>query len=199
MPATRTNRLLIGAAGAIGVFAGAAGIAAAVTEDDGSAGTPVVSEAAAEEAALAEVPGRATVSELELDDGEWTVDVVGDDGSRHEVDVDATTGEVVGTERDGRDGGTDVRDDDGDDADDAAEDAAEAEADAALAADAAVGQEQAEQTALGEAPGTVHRTEIEREDGRVVWDVEVDGDDGRRHDVQIDAESGAVVEHDVDD
>ena len=60
-------------------------------------------------------------------------------------------------------------------------------------------QEDAEATARAEAPGTIHRTEIEEEDGRVVWDVEVDGDDGSRHDVQVDAATGEIVEHDIDD
>ena len=53
--------------------------------------------------------------------------------------------------------------------------------------------------ALAEAPGTIHQAQIEDEDGRVVWDVEVDGTDGARHDIQVDAQTGAIVEHDVDD
>jgi len=182
MPATRTNRILIGAAAAVGVLAGAAGLAAAVTGSDGTAPEPTVARAAAERTALAEVPGSVTGSELDLDDGEWDVDVTAADGSRHEVGVDATTGEVVARESD------DADDDRGDD-----------DGDPSLAADAAVTQAEAEAAARATAPGTIHQVTIEREDGRVVWDVEVDGDDGARHDVQVDAETGDIVEHDVDD
>ena len=70
---------------------------------------------------------------------------------------------------------------------------------AALEADATVGRAEAEETARAEAPGTVHRTEIEEEDGRVVWDVEIDGEDGAGHDVQVDAATGEIVELDLDD
>jgi uncharacterized membrane protein YkoI len=134
----RTNRLLIGAVAVIGILAGAAGIAAAVTGDEGS--------------------GPAAV----LDRGD---DDRGDDDRGEDRGDDDPTAEQAASLRDG----------------------------------AAVGQEDAEATARAEAPGTIHRTEIEDEDGRVVWDVEIDGDDGSRHDIQVDATSGEIVEHDIDD
>jgi uncharacterized membrane protein YkoI len=93
----RTNRLLIGAAAAVGVLAGAAGISAAVTGDDGSDPTPAIAREEAEAAALAEVPGTVRRAHLEREDGglEWDVDVDGEDGRRHDVQVDADTGEVL--------------------------------------------------------------------------------------------------------
>jgi len=201
MPATRTNRILLTAAAAIGITAGAAGIAGAATSSGGS--EPTLPKADAEAAALAEVPGTVTEVEHEGDDGAdvWSVEVTDAEGRQHEVVVDAT-GAVVssglddgpdddgGREDDGRD--DDGRDDDGRDDDGT-------EGDPALAADAAVARADAEATALAEAPGTVDRTEIEREDGTVVWDVDIDGDDGLRHDVQVDATTGEIVEHDIDD
>lgn len=146
-PRTRTNRILIGAAAMVGVVAGAAGIASAVTGEGGDGPT-------------------STVATEQRDDDR------GDD-DRGEDD----RGEDVGE-----------RDDD-----------LTAEEAAALATAATVTEAEAEASALAEAPGTVRRTEIEEEDGATVWDVEVDGADGSRHDVQVDATSGDIVEHDVDD
>lgn len=183
----RTNRILIGAAAMVGVLAGAAGISAAVTGGDGSDPAPSLPRAEAEAVATGEVPGTVVGVEADEDDGRsvWSIDVDGEDGRRHEVEVDED-GTVVGR---------DVDDDDGRDEDGRDDDAT----DPALVEAATVTQEEAERAALDVAPGTVHRTHIEREDGTVVWEVEVDGEDGRRTDVQVDAASGAVLEVDRDD
>lgn len=189
MKSTRTNRILIGAAAGIGVLAGAAGISAAVTS--GTSPAPVLDRSEAESAAVAEVPG--TVIGYEADDeggrGVWEITVDGADGRRHEVTVD-DSGAVVSRD--------DVDDDDRFD-DDHDDDRVDDDHDPALAADAAVSEQQARDAALAEVPGTVARTHIEREDGRVVWDVEVTGDDGLRHELQIDATDATIVEHDIDD
>lgn len=195
MKSTRTNRFLIGAAAAVGVLAGAAGISSAVTGGDGDV-APTLDRAEAEAAAVAEVPG--TVVGFEADDeggrGVWEVQVDGEDGQRHEVTVD-DSGAVVARDRDDDRNG---RDDDG--FDDDAVDGTDDDHDPALAADAAVSQADAEAAAVAEAGGgTVHRIHIEREDGRVVWDVEVDTADGLRHDIQVDATDASIVEHDIDD
>jgi len=185
--ASRTNRLLIGAVAAVGVLAGAAGIASAVTGDGGSDPAPALSRADAEAAAVEEVPGSVVGAETDDEDGRavWSIEVDGTDGSRHEVEIDGD-GAVVGRDTD----------DDGPGDDDGTDDEV---SDPALVEAAEVSQDEAEQTALGEAPGTVSRAHIEREDGRVVWDVEIDGEDGRRADVQVDAATGEVVELDLDD
>jgi uncharacterized membrane protein YkoI len=185
----RTNRLLIGAAAAIGVLAGAAGISAAVTGGDGDADPrPTLAREEAEAAAVEEVPGSVVGVESDDEGGRavWSVEVEGEDGRRHEVDVD-DSGAVVGrdTDDDGDDDGRDDRDDRDDEVVDPAE--------------ATVTQADAEAAALAEVPGTVSRSHLEREDGRLEWDVDVDGEDGRRHDVQIDAETGEVLELDTDD
>ncbi|HMJ75475.1 MAG TPA: PepSY domain-containing protein [Iamia sp.] len=190
--ASRTNRLLIGAVAVIGVLAGAAGIASAVTGDGGSDPAPTISRADAEAAAVEEVPGTVVGAETDDEDGQavWSIDVDGTDGSRHEVEIDEG-GAVVGRDvDDDGPGDDDGRDDDGRD---------DEVSDPALVEAAEVSQDEAEQAALAEAPGTVSRAHIEREDGRVVWDVEIDGEDGRRADVQVDAATGEIVELDLDD
>lgn len=181
----RTNRLLIGAAAAVGVLAGAAGIASAVTGDDGTDPAPAIAREEAEAAALEEVPGTVVGAEADDEDGRavWSVDVTDADGTRHELDV-ADDGTVVGRDVEDDDDGD--RDDDGDDA-------------PVDPAEATVTQEDAEAAALAEVPGTVRSAHLEREDGGLEWDVDVDGEDGLRHDVQVDADTGEVLEHDTDD
>ncbi len=145
---------------------------------------PTLAREEAEAAAVEEIPGSVVGVEADDEDGRavWSVDVEGDDGRRHEVDI-ADDGSVVGRDTDDDDDG-----DDGDD-DDAPADLAEA----------TVSQADAEAAALAEVPGTVRSSHLEREDGGLEWDVDVDGDDGLRHDVQVDATSGAILEHDTDD
>lgn len=178
MSTSRINRLLIGAAAAVGVLAGAAGVTAAVTGgfDDP---TPNLDRAEAEAAAVEEVPG--TVVGIEADDeagqAVWSVDVEGADGRRHEVDV-ADDGTVVGRDTDDDDEHDDDR--------------------PVNAEEATVTQAEAEATAVEAAPGEVRRSHLEWEDGLLVWDVEVLSG-GVEHDVQVDATTGAVVEHDADD
>ena len=188
MSAHRTNRILIGAAAAVGVLAGAAGIAAAVTDDGGRDPAPTLAREEAEAAAVEEVPG--TVVGVEADDeggrAVWSVEVEGSDGRRHEVAVD-DRGTVVGRDIDD-DGTDDDGTDDGRD-DDAVVDPAQA----------TVTQAEAEAAALAEVPGTVRTSHLESEDGGLEWDVDVTATDGTRHDLQVDADTGAIVEHDTDD
>ncbi|NEC06987.1 PepSY domain-containing protein [Streptomyces sp. SID7909] len=47
-------------------------------------------------------------------------------------------------------------------------------------------------------PGTVTEAELDEEDGRLVWELEVYGSDKVWHDVTVDAESGKVVGSRVD-
>jgi hypothetical protein len=57
-----------------------------------------------------------------------------------------------------------------------------------------IDQAAAEQTALEAVPGTVHETELEADDdGQVVYDVEVAGEDGKNHDFKVDAGNGEVL------
>ncbi len=65
---------------------------------------------------------------------------------------------------------------------------------------AKVDQAAAEQAALKAVPGTVHETELETSDnGYVVYDIEVAGDDGKNHEVKVDAGNGEVLHQDLED
>ena len=58
----------------------------------------------------------------------------------------------------------------------------------------------AEQAALDAAPGTVHETELETSDnGYLVYDIEVEGKDGKGHEVTVDAGDSKVLHQELDD
>ncbi|MFF4747734.1 PepSY domain-containing protein [Streptomyces sp. NPDC001268] len=119
--------------------------------------------------ALGAAPG--TVTGAGLDDAEWEVDIHGRDGARHDVTLDAATGKITSTERS-----------DGDGHAPSAKDAPVTAARAAEAAESAV-------------PGTVTSVELDRADGpgdALVWEAEVQGLDGREHELTVDAKSAKV-------
>lgn len=91
-------------------------------EDRELEGLAKVERVGAEDAALKEIPGEATWTEIEDENGYvvWVVDVTDIEGDRHEVTVDAGNGEVLASEleeRAGEDFG-DADDDFDDDFDD---------------------------------------------------------------------------------
>jgi len=91
-------------------------VSTSTTDGDGAVAVPEgVTAERAQEIALGVVPGRVTEIELDDEDGRtvWEIDVAGEDGWEYDIDVDATTGEVVKQERD-----DDLDDDSDDDSDD---------------------------------------------------------------------------------
>ena len=56
----------------------------------------------------------------------------------------------------------------------------------------------AEQDALDAVPGTVEETDLEVENGSVVYGVEIAGNDGKTHDVKVDAGNGKILSQQVD-
>lgn len=65
---------------------------------------------------------------------------------------------------------------------------------------AKIDQAAAEQAALKAVRGTVHEAELETSDnGYVVYDIEIAGDDGKNHEVKVDAGNGEVLHHDLED
>jgi uncharacterized membrane protein YkoI len=61
-------------------------------------------------------------------------------------------------------------------------------------------QAAAEQVALKAVPGTVHEAELESSDnGYVVYEIEIAGDDGKGHEVIVDAGNGKVLHQDLEE
>ncbi len=57
----------------------------------------------------------------------------------------------------------------------------------------------AEEAALGAVPGEVKETELEREGGSRVYEVEISGDDGKVREVTVDASDGRVLGQEMEE
>lgn len=134
-------------------------------------------------AALKSAPGTVTGAELDADDDDhegrtvWELDVRGSDGKWHDVAVDATSGKVLKT-----------REDDDDDRDRHAPRSSAVTLDRAAAA------------ALKTAPGTITSIDLDDDDddgdrrgGVLRWDVDIEGKDGKQHELRVDAGNGKVT------
>jgi uncharacterized membrane protein YkoI len=139
--------------------------------------------AAAVDAALKDTPG--TVTSVDLDDDDngggpaWDVDVLGKDGTWHDVTVDAGSAKVLGSHID--------RDED---------DTREAR-DALKGAHTDV--KEAAAAALKTAPGAVTSVDLDDDGPAGGWEVEVQGKDGKQHDVNVDLKTGKVTTDQDDD
>jgi uncharacterized membrane protein YkoI len=138
----------------------------------------------AEAIALKEVPG--TVKETELEDEDGVVvygfEVQTTSGEVKDVKVNAVNGDIFKIENDDNDEGDD--EEDGEENDDSIKD---------LQKSASLSSIEAEVIALKEVPGTVKDSELEDEDGVVVYDVEVKTSAGDIKGVKVDASSGEIV------
>ncbi len=67
-----------------------------------------------------------------------------------------------------------------------------------VARETGLSEEQAVEIALLEVPGEVQETELEREDGTMVYEVEILTVDGQEFEIEIAADTGAVLEVDGD-
>jgi uncharacterized membrane protein YkoI len=142
-----------------------------------------VTEEEAIKIALEEVPGTVEKVELEDEDGTivYEIEIRAEDGTEQEVEIDATTGDVVKVEAED--------DEEGD----------EEQSQAELAKQAKVTEEEAIKIALEEVPGTVEKVELEDENGAIIYDIEIRAEDGTEQEVEIDAATGDVVKVEHED
>ena len=130
---------------------------------------PVPAEEAIQIAKEATGGGDLTHIEIDHDDDvwEWELEIILD-GRQHDIDVDATTGEV--TEHD--------QDDDDDQ-------------DPVVDVTSPMPYSEAIQIAVGEAPGRVSGWELDSDDGRIRYQIEIDrAEGGDDVEVEIDVETG---------
>ncbi|MDX2194235.1 MAG: PepSY domain-containing protein [Gemmatimonadales bacterium] len=103
----------------------------------------------------------------------YEFEVKGTDGKEWEVVCDPSTGTVVETEEEVKE--------------------------AAFKGKAKVSRADAEKAAQAVAAGKVEEIDFEVEaDGKLTYEIEIVSADGKRHEIEIDAESGQVVEHDME-
>ncbi|MEN8650867.1 PepSY domain-containing protein [Streptomyces sp. 21So2-11] len=181
--ATVTTTALI-AGGAATAFAGAdttAPTKSTTTAKAKAETTTTLNKAAT--ATLEKAPGTITSAELDQhnDDDEynttpttptWEMDVYGKDGKWHEVDVNAKTSKVTRTH-------TDADDDD------------------RAPMSSAITVNEAAAAALKARPGTLTSIDLD-DDGKLSWEAEIKGKDGKWHELNVDAKT-AKVTHDQPD
>ncbi|MEV4063141.1 PepSY domain-containing protein [Nonomuraea dietziae] len=128
-------------------------------------------------AATEAVEGGTLISMESEDDGRlWGVHVVGSDGVEQQLDVDAKSGDVVS-------GPTAEDDDPGDKA-----------RLMALVKGAELTYEDAAEKVAGSVPeGKITELSLDRHEGKVIWEADVTGSDGSKHEVRVDAKEGTVT------
>lgn len=133
---------------------------------------PISAERAVEIATETVGGGDLVQVEIDYDDRagawEWEIELVMD-GSQHELDIDATTGEV--TEHD-------VDEDD--------------DQDPVVDVTSPMTPSEAIEIAVGQEPGRVSGWELDSEDGSIRYEIEIDRADGGDIDVEIDVETGDI-------
>lgn len=130
------------------------------------------------ETALGAVPGTVTEIELESDDGRWAweIEILGDDGKWHELDIDRSGEQVLTSRVKGERGAERAR-----------ELLADTEIDAVTAA--RVAQDYTFATVV----------EVELEDDRQTWEIELRGEDGTEHELEVHRISGEISDYEQDD
>lgn len=149
-------------------------------------------------AALKDVAGKATNTELEDENGTvvYGVSVTDNQGKQQDVKVDAKTGKVLKVEADDKE--------EGEKGEKAEKEGKESEAadlkeQQQLAKSAKITADESNAIALKEVPGKVTNTELQDENGTAVYGVEITDDQGKAHDVKVDAKTGKVLNVGTDD
>lgn len=164
-------------------------------DSENSAASAGITKENAEEIALAANPGASVVkTELENENGTlvYSVDITTANGNLIEVGVDATSGEIIATDTNPEDDGSDAEE--ADDTADEQDGEEEADDDAALAAKAALTETEANKIALAAYPdATVLSTKLEDENGVVIYEVKIKTADGTTTEVKVDATNGTAL------
>lgn len=145
--------------------------------NDASKHDSVISMEEAMEIAKGKYPGIVTDIELDRDHNrvKYEMDVLTKD-AQYDIHVDAKTGEIVKAQKENDD-----------------------REDRANAKSAKISINEAIKTAEKDVNGKVVSVELDREDGRLVYEAEAVTKDGQEHEVTVDANTGKVVKVEADD
>jgi uncharacterized membrane protein YkoI len=144
--------------------------------------TTTIEEAKAKDIALQKTDGGdITNIQLAIDDGvkQYEVDVT-KGNKEYDVDIDSSSGKIIEFDEEQKDD----------------EDEKEEEL---QNISPAISLDQAIKTALKSAKGTVNETDLDQENNRLVYEIEIDTADKREATVSVDAKNGAVISVELDD
>ncbi|MBX4163849.1 MULTISPECIES: PepSY domain-containing protein [Priestia] len=144
--------------------------------------TTTIEEAKAKDIALQKTDGGdITNIQLAVDDGvkQYEVDIT-KGNKEYDVDIDSSSGKIIEFDEDQKD-----------DEDEKEENLQNASP--------AISLDQAIKTALKSAKGTVNETDLDQENDRLVYEIEIDTADKREATVSVDAKNGEVISVEIDD
>lgn len=144
--------------------------------------TTTIEEAKAKDIALQKTDGGdITNIQLAIDDGvkQYEVDIT-KGNKEYDVDIDSSSGKIIEFDEEQKDD----------------EDEKEEEL---QNISPAISLDQAIKTALKSAKGTVNETDLDQENNRLVYEIEIDTADKREATVSIDAKNGDVISVEIDD
>ncbi|MFJ5624206.1 PepSY domain-containing protein [Peribacillus loiseleuriae] len=128
--------------------------------------------------------GQVTEIHLDQDHGrkEYKVEIVNQD-TEYDVDIDASTGNILKGEQDVRDQG-DMDDED---------------ISTLKNVSPAISVENAKKTALANVKGTVTKTELDSDHNRLAYEIKLMTDNGSKAEVKVDATTGKVLKVEIED
>ncbi|MBY0076706.1 PepSY domain-containing protein [Priestia aryabhattai] len=144
--------------------------------------TTTIEEAKAKDIALQKTDGGdITNIQLAVDDGvkQYEVDIT-KGNKEYDVDIDSRSGKIIEFDEDQKD--------DDDEKEENLQNISPA-----------VSLDQAIKTALKSAKGTVNETDLDQENSRLVYEIEIDTADKREATVSVDAKNGDVISVEIDD
>jgi len=144
--------------------------------------TTTIEEAKAKDIALQKTDGGdITNIQLAIDDGvkQYEVDVT-KGNKEYDVDINSSSGKIIEFDEEQKDD----------------EDEKEEEL---QNISPAISLDQAIKTALKSAKGTVNETDLDQENNRLVYEIEIDTADKREATVSVDAKNGGVISVEIDD
>lgn len=144
--------------------------------------TTTIEEAKAKDIALQKTEGGdITNIQLAVDDGvkQYEVDIT-KGNKEYDVDIDSSSGKIIEFDEEQKDD----------------EDEKEEEL---QNVSPAISLDQAIKIALKSAKGTVNETDLDQENNRLVYEIEIDTADKREATVSIDAKNGGVISVEIDD
>ena len=152
------------------------------SKSDDKKQTTTIEEAKAKEIALQKTDGGdITNIQLAIDDGvkQYEVDIT-KGNKEYDVDIDSSSGKIIEFDEEQKDD----------------EDEKEEEL---QNVSPAISLDQAIKTALKSAKGTVNETDLDQENNRLVYEIEIDTADKREATVSVDAKNGDVISVELDD
>ncbi|MDO6851149.1 PepSY domain-containing protein [Priestia megaterium] len=167
------------------VLAGGLGASAYAMTDQSKSSTKTqttIEEAKAKDIALQKTDGGdITNIQLAVDDGvkQYEVDIT-KGNKEYDVDIDSSSGKIIEFDEEQKD-----------DEDEKEEDLQNVSPPISL--------DQAIKTALKSAKGTVNETDLDQENNRLVYEIEIDTADKRKATVSVDAKNGGVISVEIDD